>query len=115
MTSDTKIVRVKTIYEEKTVGWVLHQCKASATFAQILQEIFDGQNPCVTEFMGLNLRVSELKVRCTIIVDDTWATTPLGYPLDGVFSSSQSGIALVKYDVVPHDVECAEVDPGNLT
>ena len=107
MASDKSIIGVRVLYERETIGWVLHQTSSSATFTATLQEILDGKNPCIEQFKGLNLKVTDLDVGCTLKDrdQDVWSTTPLFYPLDEV---SPGQIPLVKFEVCAKKAEIHE-------
>ena len=94
MTSDTWIIRVRVLYERGRIGFISYKSinftSSSTTFAAILGNL-NGKNPCIAQFNGLNLKVCDVDVRCTLKNrdQDVWATTPLFYPLDEVFLKSE--------------------------
>ena len=66
MASNKSIIRVTVLYEREKIGWVFHQKSSSAMFAAISQEILDSKNLCIEQFKGLNLKVTDLDVQCTL-------------------------------------------------
>ena len=85
---DSVIIKVKITFEETTFGWFLHKTKTANNLQQILQEIIDGTNPCVSEKklaeLGLSDSATTGIASAKVKIDGEWVVSPLLYSISSI-------------------------------
>ena len=85
---DSVIMKVKITFEETTFVWFLHKTKTANNLQQILQEIIDRTNPCVSEKklaeLGLSNSATTGIASAKVKIDGEWVASPLLYSISSI-------------------------------
>ena len=107
---DSMIIKVKITFEETTFGWFLHKTKTANNLQQILQEILDGTNPCVSEKklaeLGLSDSATTGIASAKVKIDGEWVASPLLYSISSIQDLVET--PFVVFDINPQKTPSKE-------